>query len=531
MLSGLGLSSTAKAQLVNNGATIKISAGAQLVCTGNLTNTSGTIDNDGTLQVQGSFSNSGTYSSASSSDVLQLTGTGNVTLNGGSSTYKTVVINKTGGGGVTLTGNFTVGTGGFTLTAGTFSTDPAQAYELRAPASAPFSFAAGTYINGKVRRTGWANGTSYMFNSPNMAITTNGGTAPTEMLVSMVAGGDPTDAEREVARKFNFSATGGSGYTADVKMPYAASELGTNTEANLVPWQRISGEWNAKTTGNTLDAGNDFITTTGIAAADLANEWKLADPRYTFNVTAFLRGAWNGTAMSTGLNSGGHLPLAHPYNTSPFNYTGTESVASIPNANVVDWVLVELRKPSSGLPENAGAASIIGRKVGFILSNGSIVETDGSTPISFDITKQGSGSFIAVRHRNHLGVLSIAKSSNSAGTFTNDFSALGNSYKATGASAEPMILLTGSTYGLWAGDANKNNGLNAIDINQIKTAVSNLLTGYQFQDVNMNGGINAIDVNLAKAMISTLGSSSLPARHSNMLPSNNNNTIMSNLPE
>jgi len=147
-IAALALSGSASAQLVNNGATIKISAGAQLVCSGNLTNTSGTIDNDGTLQVQGNFSNSGTYTSTANSDILQLTGTGAVTLNGGAATYKSLVINKTSGGGVTLTGNFTIGTGGLTLTAGSFSTDPTQSYELRAAASTPFRFASGKNITG-----------------------------------------------------------------------------------------------------------------------------------------------------------------------------------------------------------------------------------------------------------------------------------------------------------------------------------------------------------------------------------------------
>ena len=57
--------------------------------------------------------------------------------------------------------------------------------------------------------------------------------------------------------------------------------------------------------------------------------------------------------MRTTLNSGGIIPLSQPYIGAPYNYTGTESVATIPNANIVDWVLIEHRKPSTGLPADA----------------------------------------------------------------------------------------------------------------------------------------------------------------------------------
>lgn len=523
------LGNQAFAQLTNNGATIKVSAGAQLVCNGDLTNTSGTIDNDGTLDVKGSFTNNGTYLSTSGSDVLSFSGTGNVTLKGGTSTYRSLVINKTSGGGVKLTGNFNL-TNSFTLTAGSFSTDPENSYEFIAPTSASFSFAPGTEIIGKVRRTGWVNGTSYAFNSANMLLTTNGGTAPTSILVTMVPGGDPTAAQKEVKRKFLFTQTGGAGYTADVTLPYSASELNTNIEGSLVPWyySTASSEWIAKTVGNTLNTTSDFITTTGISASTFENiEWKLADRRHSFNLTARLRGAWNGTVMTTSLNGGGVLPLAHPYNVTPFNYTGTESVTAIPNASVVDWVLVELRKPASGLAADAGASTIIGRKVGFLLNNATIVDTDGTTPISFDVDKQGT-AFVVVRHRNHLGVMSNAVLASESGVFTNDFTVLSNSYKDANAASDPVVLLTNAGgYGLWAGDANRNGIINSGDMSAVKLAISNSLSGYQFTDTNLTGTINATDDSLVRNTISTSGSGSTPARSSVVRVKK----IKSNLPE
>jgi hypothetical protein len=368
-----------------------------------------------------------------------------------------------------------------------------------------------------------------------MQVTTNSGTAPTQVTVTMIpqsGSGDPTQTEREVKRKFNFDQTGGSGFTADIRYPYLSTELNTNTEANLVPWKLTSGEWNARLTSITRDVANDYISTAGIPAVDLTGEWKLSDPIYTMNITAFLRGPWNGTSMNTTLNAAGAIPLNQPYNITPFNYTGTESVASIP-ANVVDWVLIEHRKPTSGLPTDALVASISGRKAGFLLNNGSVVDLDGVTPISVQISKQGTG-FLVVRHRNHLGVLSKGIPSNATGSLANDYSLLANVYKPVGTASDPLVLLSGGVeYGLWAGDANRNGSVNATDINLIRGAIAASLSGYQNSDVNLSNSINATDLNLSRNTISQSGEGSGTTARSTNASSNNNTkkVITTNLPD
>ena len=503
-------------QLYNNGATITVQNGGYLMVAGNLQNASGTITNDGKLEVQGNFINAATYTSTGNEDSVIMSGTGIDTLTMGSSVINNLTINKTTGSDVIRLGSSVTVNSKLDYLSGTFTTDPIlnPAFILTSPVSAVYNFSAGKEIIGVVKRTGWSNGTAIVFNQPNMHVTTNGGTNPTDLTVTMIpqsGGGDPTQTEREVERKFLFTQTGGSGFTADVRFAYLTTELNTNVEANIVPWELISSEWNARLTPITRDVVNHYVSTTGIPAADLALEWKLADPKYTFNVTAFLRGPWNGTAMNTSLNSGGIIPLSQPYNTTPFNYTGTESVGSIPNANIVDWVLVEHRKPATGLPADATSATITGRKAGFLLNNGTVVDLDGVTPLSFNITKQGT-AFLVIRHRNHLGVLSNSIPSNAAGTFANDYSVLANSYKASGVASDPVVLLSGGTkYGLWSGDANKNGVVNVTDINATKVAIAGSLSGYLFTDTNLSNSINVTDVNLTKVTISSSGTGSAPS--------------------
>ena len=530
-------------QLVNNGAVIRIQPGAFIKCTGDVQNLAGgTITNDGKLEVQGSFTNSAIYNTTTGDDSLIMSGGsgGTVTLNGGASTTLSyLTINKTSAADIVkLAGTTLVGVK-LDFLSGTFTTDPIvnPSFVLQSPTSAVYSFAAGMEIVGRVRRTVWSNGPTVVFNAPHMQVSTTGGTQPTDFTVTMIpqsAGGDPTQAEREVKRKFQFAQTGGTGFLANIRFPYMFGELtATNTEANLVPWELIAAEWNGRLTPVTRDGANDWVSTTGIAAAALLNEWKLADPRYTINATAYLRGAWaNGPTMTINLRTAGVIPLGQPYNTTPFNYTGTESVPTIP-ANVTDWILIELRKPASGLPADATfntVNTVIGRKAGFLLNTGVAVDLDGVTPIAFDINKQGP-SFIVVRHRNNLSVMSNSILSNATGTFANNFSTTPNTnvYKAPGASSDPVVLLPSSAlYGMWAGDANKSNSVNSIDVNAIKTAISLLLSGYQLQDVNMNAAINSLDVNLTKGTISTLGQSSTPARS---ITPNPNVIIKSSVPD
>jgi hypothetical protein len=128
-------------------------------------------------------------------------------------------------------------------------------------------------------------------------------------------------------------------------------------------------------------------------------------------VSAFLQGPFSGGVMTTALSTNNFMPLAQPYNTAPWNYTGTESVVSIPTG-VVDWVLVELRKTTA-------ASSVDARRACFIKSDGSIVDLDGTSPVEFDKTS-GNSYYVVIRHRNHLAIMSanaLTLSSSLAGTY------------------------------------------------------------------------------------------------------------------
>ena len=119
-------------------------------------------------------------------------------------------------------------------------------------------------------------------------------------------------------------------------------------------------------------------------------------PLIKLSCKVFLEGPFNADTMMTSLNDNEYIPLSQPFNKTPWNYEGNESVENIPNG-VVDWILIELRNESDN-------SFIEARRACFLLSDGRIVDTNGSSPVQF-LIKEGN-YFIVVKHRNHLGVMS-----------------------------------------------------------------------------------------------------------------------------
>lgn len=205
------------------------------------------------------------------------------------------------------------------------------------------------------------------------------------------------------------------------------------------------------------------------------------------DVLVFLEGPFAETEMTTALNSSATLPLVQPYNVPPWNYSGTESVLAIPNPDIVDWVLIELRDAADAA--SANSATRIARQAAFLLKDGSVVGLDGSASLQFTntITQQ---LFVVVWHRNHLGVLSANALSQTGGTYTYDFSvALTQAYNADfGYKA-----IGSGIYGMAGGD---NNADGDVDLTDIATWKSHAGTsGYKSADFDMNNQVDNTDKN------------------------------------
>lgn len=200
------------------------------------------------------------------------------------------------------------------------------------------------------------------------------------------------------------------------------------------------------------------------------------------DMTVLLQGPYNGSAMVPGLS--GLLPLAQPYNSAPWNYSGTESVAAIPNANVVDWVLIELRDAATAAQATSG--TMVARQAAFILNNGKVVGTDGSSVLRFE-TPVFNILYTVVYHRNHISVMSAAGLTKTLGIYTYNFSTgVGQAY------LNGHKNLGGGIYGMFGGDGNKNASVELTDESPLWESSAGT-KGYLGTDYNLDSQSNNED--------------------------------------
>ena len=109
-------------------------------------------------------------------------------------------------------------------------------------------------------------------------------------------------------------------------------------------------------------------------------------------------------SMSDQLRSLPSFPLGEPYSALGYSYTGAPGTTTISPAllaqggidAIVDWVVVELRAPSSPF-------TVLGSRPALLQRDGDVVALDGTSALSFNLA---AGNYrMSVLHRNHLGAM------------------------------------------------------------------------------------------------------------------------------
>ncbi len=251
---------------------------------------------------------------------------------------------------------------------------------------------------------------------------------------------------------------------------------------NVQAWQSSDAE----STWNTIGTMQDASSTRGISFYTTSfSEFTVSDPSININLKVFLQGPYNGAgAMTTTLNSSGLLPLTSEtaYASSTFGYTAS-TVASIPNSNIVDWILVELRTGT------AASTKVVSR-AGFLKNDGTIVDVDGTSPLNFSGIFSGS-YYIVIRHRNHLAIMSASAIALSSSSNLYNFS----SSQSQAYGTNPMKDLGGGIFGLFAGDSNKDGQITALDFNTWNVNTKSGQVGYVSDDMNLDGQVTVLDFN------------------------------------
>ena len=150
---------------------------------------------------------------------------------------------------------------------------------------------------------------------------------------------------------------------------------------------------------------------------------------------------------------------------------------------IVDWALVELRNPTA-------PATIVATRSALLQRDGDVVGTNGLPRLLFNVP---NGNYhVAVRHRNHLGVMTGAPRLLNADAVTVDFTQPSAPVFGTGA----RTVLAPGRAGQWAGNVVRDLMVkytgSANDRDPILTVIgstvpSNTVPGYLQTDVNMDG--------------------------------------------
>jgi hypothetical protein len=232
---------------------------------------------------------------------------------------------------------------------------------------------------------------------------------------------------------------------------------------------------------------DDIVLNEGLPLPTVTNGSITGTGGIILDLKANLEGPFNISNMKTDLNPW-KLPNSQPYTTSPWSYYGNESFAAVPNGDVVDWVLVELRE-TSGAASTATPATRIGRQAALLLKDGSIVGTDGISNLIFGFTFT-QNLYVVIWHRNHLGIMSSIPVTYVGGIYPYDFTT--SATKAYGTNAE--INLGGGVYGMYTGDADGNGEVHQDDIDNIWSLDAGK-NGYFRGDMDMNAETNNQDKN------------------------------------
>lgn len=204
------------------------------------------------------------------------------------------------------------------------------------------------------------------------------------------------------------------------------------------------------------------------------------------DLKVFLEGPYSGTTMGTSLNSLGFLPLAQPFNAAPWNYTGTEAVAAIPDVNIVDWLLIELRDAVDAA--SATSATMIAQQAVFVFNDGSVTAIDGTSNPTFNVTA-ANNLFVVVYHRNHLAVMSASPLAAAGNVYSWDYTT--GAGQVYGGALGHTELVPG-VWGMFGGDGNGDGQVgntDKIDVWVMQAGAAGYLAG----DFNMDGQVNNPD--------------------------------------
>jgi len=225
------------------------------------------------------------------------------------------------------------------------------------------------------------------------------------------------------------------------------------------------------------------------------------------------------TLMRDDLREKGFLPVSEPYTGMPrYEHLGSGGAEAIADESVfeveskdaiVDWMYIELRNADDRTEVLATRSAVLQR-------DGDVVDMDGVSPLFFEGVEEGE-YHIAMRHRNHLGMMTQHAVELTAQTLSVDFSDPDFETWGEHAQIEMDGVMT-----MWMGDMNQDgatilqglgNDLDSffltllLDEGNISGNFNHYINGYTANDVDLNGraSIAGVDNDRGKIFIHVIG--------------------------
>jgi len=297
-----------------------------------------------------------------------------------------------------------------------------------------------------------------------------------------------------------FGSSGGPLYDQNHRMighMYEGSNECATVANEVTGCAKLSASWDGIAASTRLKDHLDPVnggTTLVMDGFDPAN---VQTPPITLLINVFLQGPYDNSTglMKDDLRVAGLIPSIEPYSGLGYQFQGgnggNEQISSAflaqsGNQAVLDWILVELRSKND-------IANIIASKAAILCRNSTIVGADGNL---LTFTVPADDYFVAVIHRNHLGIVTAAPHSlNPSGITMMNLS--DGSVPLNGGIANAQVL-ENNTYLMYAGDVNGDQILKYAGAGNDRDLVllqiggsvpTNVLSSYERADINLDGQI------------------------------------------
>jgi len=215
-------------------------------------------------------------------------------------------------------------------------------------------------------------------------------------------------------------------------------------------------------------------------------------PRTSLALRTVLEGPYDANTglMRDSLRAKGLLPFTEPYTAAGYTHVlgggGETILPTVLNATganaIVDWVVVELRDATD-------PSQVVATRSALLQRDGDIVGTNGTSPVQFNVAVKDY--HIAVRHRNHFGIMSAQPLRVSVAVKSYDLS--NGSIALYG--VDPTTNL-GAVDAQWAGNAITDHLLKYTGFENDRDPIlariggsiaTNIVTGYFPEDINLDG--------------------------------------------